>query len=161
MRLHVLERTQAIASSREEVFGFFARPENLAAITPPRLDFRILTPSPVPMRNGALIDYVIKLGPLPLHWRTLITCYEPPFRFIDEQLQGPYAFWHHTHQFDELPDGGTRLGDIVRYLLPLGPFGEIAHILAVRRQLAQIFDHRRRVIAARFGERPDPGKEQP
>lgn len=151
MTLHVFERTQTVAAAHDEVFAFFARPENLAEITPASMGFRILTPSPITMREGALIDYVIRLGPLPLRWRTLITCFEPPHRFVDEQLAGPYAFWHHTHTFAAAPGGGTVLGDVVRYMLPLGLVGDLAHALAVRRQLGQIFDHRRRVVAARFG----------
>lgn len=156
MRVHVLERTQTVAAPRSEVFAFFACPENLAEITPAVLGFEILTPSPIAMRAGALIDYVLSLGPLPLRWRTLITSYEPPHLFVDEQLQGPYSFWHHTHRFTELPAGGTRLDDIVRYVLPLGLLGSMAHALVVRHQLARIFDHRRRVIADRFGERKEP-----
>ena len=108
--------------------------------------FRILTPSPIAMKEGALIDYVVRLGPLPTRWRTLITGYEPPARFVDEQLAGPYSFWHHTHTFVER-DGGTLIGDHVRYALPFGPLGEAAHALAIRRQLRAIFAHRRRVLA--------------
>jgi ligand-binding SRPBCC domain-containing protein len=156
VKVHVLERTQTVAAARDEVFAFFARPENLATITPAFLGFEILTPSPITMRSGALIDYVIKLGPLPLHWRTLITSYEPPHHFVDEQLDGPYSFWHHTHTFTALATGRTRLGDIVRYALPLWPLGDVAHALVVRHQLARIFDHRRRVIADRFGECKEP-----
>jgi len=151
MRLHVLQRSQTVTAPLDEVFAFFARPENLAEITPPGLDFAILTPSPIAMRPGTLVDYVVKVGGLPVRWRTLITTYEPPHRFVDEQILGPYSFWHHTHTFAALPGGGTRLGDTVRYGLPLGPLGDVVHALVVRRQLAGIFDHRRRVIADRFG----------
>jgi ligand-binding SRPBCC domain-containing protein len=159
MAAHELVHEQRVAAPRDEVFAFFARPENLAVITPPWLGFTILTPSPVPMRTGALIDYQISLGPLPLHWRTLITEHAPPFRFVDEQLAGPYSFWHHTHEF-EVADGGTLIRDRVRYVLPLGALGRLVHALVVRRQLASIFRHRERVIADLFpgdDHAPDAG----
>ena len=91
MTVHVLERRQQVAAPLAEVFAFFARPENLAEITPPSMGFEILTPSPIAMKEGALIDYVVRVGGLPLRWRTLITSFEPPHRFVDEQISGPYA----------------------------------------------------------------------
>lgn len=150
MTPHTLTSEQFVPRPRDEVFAFFAKPENLGTITPPWLDFRILTPSPIPMERGALIDYVIRLGPLPTRWRTLITRHEPPHRFVDEQLQGPYSFWHHTHTFAEA-EGGTLIGDRILYELPFGPLGRLVERLFIRRQLQAIFAHRRRVIAERFG----------
>ena len=147
-----LERSLEVPRPRDEVFGFFARPENLAELTPSGLGFRILTPSPIPMARGTLIDYVISLHGLPMRWRTLISRYDPPHLFVDEQLRGPYDFWHHTHAFEET-DAGTLIRDRVRYAMPLGPLGRLAHALAVRRQLRDIFDYRARVIAARFPAR--------
>ncbi len=156
MKVYLLEQTQTTTASLEAVFAFFSQPENLARITPPSMGFQVLTPSPIAMHQGAIIDYVVKVG-LPLRWRSLITSYEPPHRFVDEQLDGPYAFWHHTHTFRPLPGGGTELGDVVRYALPLGPLGELAHALAVRRQLRQVFAYRRDFIAGHFGGPvPDP-----
>ena len=150
MKVHLLEQTQTTTAGLEAVFAFFSQPENLARITPPSMGFQVLTPSPIAMHQGAIIDYVVKVG-LPLRWRSLITSYEPPHRFVDEQLDGPYAFWHHTHTFRPLPGGGTELGDVVRYALPLGPLGELAHVLAIRRQLRQIFAYRRDFLAGHFG----------
>jgi hypothetical protein len=150
MKPHVLDSEQFVPRPRPEVFAFFSEPENLGTITPPWLEFRILTPSPVPMRQGALIDYLIRLGPLPTRWRTLITSYDPPRGFVDEQLQGPYSFWHHTHTFEEAI-GGTLIRDRVLYVLPFGVLGRIVERLLIRRQLRAIFAHRQRVIAARFG----------
>jgi ligand-binding SRPBCC domain-containing protein len=152
MTVHVLEQHQIVTAPLEEVFAFFARPENLAAITPPSMGFEILTPSPIAMKEGALIDYVVRVSGLPLRWRTLITTFEPPHKFVDEQILGPYSFWHHTHTFAPTAAGGTELGDIVRYALPLGPLGDLVQTLAVRRQLAGIFNHRRQVVAQRFGQ---------
>ncbi len=152
MKVHVLEQTQVVTASLDEVFPFFARPENLGEITPTSMGFQVLTPSPIVMKEGAIIDYVVRVGGLPMRWRTLVTNYQPPHRFVDELLLGPYSFWHHTHTFRATADGGTELGDVVRYAMPLGPLGDLAHALAVRRQLAGIFTHRRAVIAQRFAD---------
>jgi ligand-binding SRPBCC domain-containing protein len=152
VKVHVLERTQTVAASLDEVFPFFARPENLVEITPPGMDFQVLTPSPIAMKEGAVIDYVVRVGGLPTRWRTLITAYEPPHRFVDEQILGPYSFWHHTHTFGPAAGGGTELGDVVRYGLPLGPLGNLAHALLIRRQLETIFRYRRKVISERFDD---------
>lgn len=151
MTPHVLESEQLVPRPRDEVFAFFARPENLGRITPPWLGFRILTPSPVPMERGALVDYVIRLGPLPMRWRTLITRHDPPRAFVDEQLQGPYSFWHHTHTFEEAA-GGTLIRDRVLYVVPFGALGRLLERLVIRRQLRAIFAHRRRVIAQVFAD---------
>ena len=147
--VHELVREQQVARPRDEVFAIFSQPENLGRLTPPWLGFRILTPPPLPMHAGALIDYEIRLGPLPTRWRTMITAYDPPERFVDEQLAGPYSFWHHTHEF-LVHDGGTLIRDRVRYLLPFGALGRLVHALAVRRQLEAIFAYRMRVIAELF-----------
>lgn len=142
MRLHRLYREQVIQKPLEEVFAFFERPENLDLITPPELGFRLLTPSPIPMHQGAIIDYQIKLLGIPVRWTTYIAIYEPPNRFVDVQLKGPYSFWHHTHRFLALDDKSTLMIDEVLYLLPFGPIGEIAHTLWVKRQLKHIFEYR-------------------
>ncbi len=160
MRIHTLERSVTVAAPRPEVFAFFARPENLARLTPDGLGFRILTPGPIAMQPGALIDYVVRVGGVAWRWTTLIAAYEPPRRFVDVQLRGPYSFWHHEHTFAEA-DGGTVIGDRVRYALPLGPLGELVHALAVRRRLRGIFDHRGRAIGELFGDRAEgPAREE-
>ena len=148
--MHILETEQFVPRPLKDVFAFFEAPENLARITPSAMGFTTLTPSPITMKEGALIDYTIRLGGLPLHWRTLISEYSPPFRFVDEQLAGPYTFWHHTHEFEEV-EGGTLIRDTVRYLLPFGPLGRLVHSLFVRRQLESIFAYRHKVIAKQFG----------
>lgn len=140
-----LRRSQSIGRPLPEVFGFFADAANLEAITPPFLRFRIITPAPIEMGVGARIDYRLSLRGVPLRWRTLITCFERNARFIDEQEAGPYAYWHHLHEFEA--DGlGTRMRDEVTYRLPFGPLGSIVHGLLVERQLRTIFDYRERAI---------------
>ena len=150
MNLHVLERTQVLRGDVETVFQFFREPENLARITPPRLGFRILTPAPIVMKEGALLDYTIRWLGLPVRWTTFISHYEPPHLFVDVQIRGPYAFWHHLHRFRAVA-GGTEMTDVVRYILPYGPLGGLAHGLLIRRQLCRIFDYRSDVIGRIFG----------
>lgn len=144
-RDHFIRTELAIARPRHEVFAFFGQAENLGRITPAELDFRIRTPLPIAMRPGALIDYTIKLHGIPMQWRTLISEWEPPHHFVDEQLKGPYAVWVHRHSFSDTPDGGTLITDEVRYRLPLSPLGDLA-LPIVRHQLRRIFDHRQHAV---------------
>jgi len=151
MRLHRLERVQRFSLPPDEVFPFFADARNLEAITPPWLKFRIESAGQIDMRAGTLIDYRLSIRRIPVRWRTRIEVWEPDKRFVDRQLSGPYRLWHHTHEFE--PDGeGTVMRDLVRYALPLGPLGGLAHLALVRRDLAAIFDFRRVEIARRLGE---------
>ena len=103
MREHTLERAQRLPGSPDEVFAFFADAHNLEAITPPWLGFRIVTPGPIEMRPGALIEYRLRLHRVPVRWLTRIETWEPGRRFVDVQVRGPYRLWHHTHEFE--PDG--------------------------------------------------------
>jgi len=132
-----------------ETFEVFKNPENLAQITPSWLNFQVLTPG-VDMREGAEIEYNIRWLGLPMHWKTLITEYEPPYYFVDQQAAGPYASWRHRHTFAATP-AGTSVGDHVEYALPLGKLGEIAHAVMVKRQLEAIFKFRQREIAKLLG----------
>jgi len=147
---HVFTAGLTLERPRAEVFAFFAQAENLERITPPELSFRILTPLPIEMRTGARIEYRLTLHGLPLRWRTRITAWNPPESFVDEQEDGPYAQWIHTHRLADTSGGGTRVEDQVRYRLPLAPLGELAHAV-VRLQLARIFGHRQRAVAEAFG----------
>lgn len=149
MTVYSLTRTQVLPATPSQVFRFFENPENLATITPDWLTFRILTPQPLEMKAGALIDYTIRWMLLTVRWRTLVTTYAPPVSFVDEQVRGPYSFWHHTHLFRAVREG-TEMVDTVRYVLPLGLLGHLAHRMLVRRQLEEIFDYRARVIAGVF-----------
>jgi ligand-binding SRPBCC domain-containing protein len=143
---HVLERTQIVPRARSEVFAFFSDAHNLEAITPAFLRFRIATPGPIPMAPGTVIDYRLSLFGMPFGWRSVIERYEPEERFVDVQVKGPYETWRHLHEFSDAP-GGTLVRDRVEYELPLGPLGQAARALFVRRVLERIFDHRARAIA--------------
>jgi ligand-binding SRPBCC domain-containing protein len=122
----------------ESVFPFFADARNLERITPPWLSFQVLTPDPIEMREGTLIDYKLRVHGIPLRWRTRINSWEPMRRFIDEQLRGPYRRWVHEHTF-EPRDGGTLTRDVVHYDV-LG--GKLVHELFVRRDVDRIFAYR-------------------
>jgi ligand-binding SRPBCC domain-containing protein len=150
MKVYELKRQQKIALPLEQVFSFFERPENLAKLTPPSLGFQILTPSPIEMKSGCLIDYIVRIMGLPVRWTTLITDYDPPHRFADVQLKGPYSYWHHTHLFEAV-EGGTVMTDTVRYALPFGWLGRIAQALAVKGQLRRIFHYRSEVLLEHLG----------
>ena len=142
----VLERSQRIELPIERTFDFFADAGNLEAITPPWLGFRIVTPRPIELGGGALIEYRLKLHGIPVRWRTRIEAWEPPHGFVDAQVSGPYALWHHTHTFEA--DGeSTLIRDRVRYRIGFGPLGAAALALFVRRDLERIFDFRREAIA--------------
>lgn len=149
MRVHLLERTQRLPGSPEEVFPFFGDAANLEAITPAWLHFRIVTPQPIAMRPGALIEYRLRLHGVPVRWRTRIEEWDPGVRFVDQQISGPYALWHHTHEFTSDGPDHTLMRDVVRYALPLGPLGELARRLLVRRDLERIFDFRAEQVARR------------
>lgn len=147
MKPWVLETQTTVAAPLPRVFAFFAQPENLQALTPPWLHFRILTPTPIEMKPGALIDYRIRLHGVPLHWRTRITCYEPGSRFIDEQIQGPYRLWRHEHTFTATtlpaPDGSPCAATICRDRVEYIPLGwHLVESWFVRPQLDRIFAYR-------------------
>lgn len=146
----ILERVQIVPRPRAEVFAFFEDAMNLERITPPFLRFRVLTPAPIAMAEGALIDYRLSLFGVPLRWRTRIESYVPGESFVDVQLRGPYRLWRHTHTFEDVP-GGTKMTDRVEYEIPLGPLGAAARAIFVRRTLDRIFDYRRDVIAEIYG----------
>ena len=148
---HVFVREQRLAGTPAEVYPFFAEPANHEAIMPPRLGFRIVTPRPIEMRVGTLIEYRLTLHRVPVAWLTRIEEWVPGERFVDVQLHGPYRLWHHTHEFRPAGTGATTMRDTVRYALPLGPLGQLARRAFVARDLAAIFAHRRAAVARRLG----------
>jgi hypothetical protein len=146
MRIPTLHRDQILEGAPDEVFPFFADARNLEALTPPLLRFRVITPEPIEMRSGTLIQYRLRLRGVPVGWTTLIQDWEPSARFSDVQLAGPYALWHHTHGFESLAGGRTRMTDTVRYAIGWGALGTLAHHAVVRRDVEAIFDYRREAI---------------
>jgi ligand-binding SRPBCC domain-containing protein len=152
---HGLRTTLRLERPRAEVFAFFAEAANLEAITPPELRFRILTPLPVQMGEGTSIEYALRLYGAPFRWRTRISVWLPPERFVDEQVAGPYVRWSHTHRFREVGTDLTEIEDDVRYSLPLAPLGELAAPL-VARQLRRIFAYRAERVRALLSRPPAP-----
>jgi hypothetical protein len=145
-----LEQTQFIPKPRSEVFQFFSDAFNLERLTPKFLHFKIMTPAPIHMGPDTVIDYRLRLYGVPMYWRTLIESHTPELAFVDTQTKGPYTLWHHTHTFETV-EGGTLMRDIVRYKLPFGILGQIAHFLFVRRSLKTIFSFRRNAVSEVFG----------
>lgn len=151
MAEHILTRGLTLDLPRQQVFDFFADAVNLERITPPELNFQIVTPQPIDIKQGTLIDYQLKLRGLPMKWRTEISVWNPPHSFVDRQLSGPYAQWIHRHTFTELEENKTHIEDEVKYRLPLEPLGDIAHF-TVRRELDYIFDYRQKAVAEILGQ---------
>jgi ligand-binding SRPBCC domain-containing protein len=150
MVIHTLRREQVLDVPPEAVFAFFADAAHLEAITPPLLRFELLTPPPLAMGVGTFIQYRLRLHGVPVRWDTLIQAWEPPHRFVDVQVRGPYRLWHHTHDVQALDGERALMRDTVRYAIGFGMLGALAHRLIVRRDLEAIFDYR----AARVGDLP-------
>lgn len=147
MKTYHLDTELWLPRPRAEVFEFFSDAGNLERITPPWLNFEILTPQPIELKAGTLIDYRLRLYGVPIRWRTEIAEWNPPHQFVDQQLRGPYSLWHHTHRFEER-DGGTLCSDEVRYR-PFG--GALVQWLYVRREVERIFAYRREQLRGLFG----------
>jgi ligand-binding SRPBCC domain-containing protein len=147
--MHHFHSEQWIPRPVDEVFTFFSDANNLEAITPPQLNFHILTPGAIRLAAGARIDYQLTLYGMRLKWATLIESWAPPHEFVDVQLRGPYRKWRHTHRFVS-ESAGTRIVDDVEYELPLGPLGRWVEALWTRPELARIFSYRAEVIARQF-----------
>lgn len=147
---YLLQREQWLPQPIQDVFAFFADARNLEAITPPWLGFQILSPEPIVMAPGTLIEYRLRWHCLPMRWVTEIRSWNPPIGFMDVQLRGPYRLWEHTHRFQAV-DGGTRMCDVVRYSLPFGVLGRMAHAWVVKADLEKIFDYRARKVSALLG----------
>jgi ligand-binding SRPBCC domain-containing protein len=152
---HVLERSQRVGVTPEQAFAFYGDALNLEPMTPAWLHFEVLTPKPIRLGAGALLDYRLRLHGVPICWQTRIETWEPPLRFVDTQARGPYKLWEHTHLFEPEGDGAVTIRDRVRYEIPLGPLGSVADRLFVRRDLRRIFDFRAEAVRQRLGSRAD------
>ena len=142
-----LERRQVVPRPLDETFAFYQDPRNLAQITPRWLHFRMVSTESLTMRRGLRVHYRIRPFGFPQRWTSEITEYDPPHRFVDEQVVGPYRSWRHEHMF-RAAGGGTEIIDVIEYTLPFGVLGRAAHALLIARQLRAIFDYRMRVVAA-------------
>ena len=147
-KIYILHRQQLVSRPIAEVFEFFSRASNLQVLTPPWLDFRIVE-APETMEAGSLIRYKLRIHKLPIRWTTEIIEWQPPHRFVDVQLSGPYSLWHHEHTFMADPKG-TLVEDKVRYALPFGFVGRIANWMSVERDVTAIFDYRERKMCKLF-----------
>lgn len=146
-----LHREQWFPKPIDEAFAFFSRPENLEKITPPFLRFQVVR-AESELHAGSQIEYRLRVRGFPMRWTSEISEWDPPHKFVDTQLRGPYALWHHQHIF--IPDnGGTRIVDDVEYALPFGILGWLAHALLVRRDVEKIFDFRQRRLQELLGQR--------
>ena len=132
----MLERSQRVEIPVEGAFAFYGDAAQPRAADAALAALRSDDPGRAVLREGALLDYRLKLHGVPIRWQTLIKTWEPPDRFVDVQLKGPYSLWEHTHTFERAEDGATVIRDRVRYAIPFGPFGAIAHRLFVRRDLS-------------------------
>ena len=146
-----LEAVQILPRPVEEVWPFFTDAHNLEAITPPILNFNVLTPKPIDMKRGALIDYQLRIRGIPVKWRTEISLWEPGVRFMDRQLRGPYRWWEHEHRFEPTEDGGTRCLDAVDYHVAGWFLAPLANALLVQNDVEKIFRYRAEKLADIFG----------
>jgi ligand-binding SRPBCC domain-containing protein len=149
--MHEFLTKQFLPITREEAWQFFSSPKNLALITPPEMDFRILTPGlPEAIHEGLLIEYTVKpLGGIAVKWQTRIGLVLAPYQFSDIQEKGPYAYWKHTHVFIE-QNGGTMMIDEINYKLPLGFIGRWIHKWFIRKKIEKIFEYRKNKLNKLF-----------
>lgn len=143
MKKYQLYRETILPITLLEAWDFFSNPSNLSKITPKEMEFKVVTPNlPQHIHNGLIIEYVVRpLAGVPLKWVSQISSVNAPYSFADEQLKGPYAYWHHEHTFEE-KDGKVLMKDKVTYAISFGWIGILANTLIVRKKLAHIFDYR-------------------
>lgn len=149
-KTYTLSFEQQVSRQLPEVFDFFSRAENLEVLTPPWLNFKVLEVKPQPIRQGTLINYSLRLHGIPVRWASEIAEWEPPHRFVDLQLRGPYKMWRHEHRF-ESRDGGTLISDTINLALPLGELGQLAYKIKIKSDVQEIFAFRKNKIRTLFG----------
>jgi ligand-binding SRPBCC domain-containing protein len=148
MKIYQFRSALWLPRPRHEIFAFFSDAMNLEELTPPWLQFRVVTPMPIRMREGATIEYRLKVRGFPMGWQSRIAVWDPPRTFIDEQLRGPYRTWVHEHKFTE-EASGTLSEDVVNYA-PIG--GALVNRLFVERDVRGIFSYRTSRLQKIFGE---------
>ena len=149
--IHLIRRRQVVNADLATCWKFFSNPHNLAKITPPELDFAVVSEVPDEISEGMMIEYRVRplLG-IPMTWLTEISRVRAPHYFVDEQRVGPYSLWHHEHEFSQMADGRTEMIDRVHYVLPFSPVSEVVHPLVVAPQLKTIFEHRIQAVEKIF-----------
>jgi ligand-binding SRPBCC domain-containing protein len=150
LKKYIHKHVTIISKSVEKTFEFFSHPENLGKVTPPYLRFTFLTPLPIDMRKGTIIDYRLTIHKLRIHWRTEITVWEPPHRFVDKQIKGPYKLWVHEHSFESVTRG-TQMTDLVEYAVPGGILAPLIQFFFIRKDLETIFRYRELTFSGIFG----------
>jgi len=155
MELYHLERSQILALPLAETFTFFADPRHLNAITPGFVHFKFLRDPPSVLQGGSVLLYRIRLFGVPFRWQSVIEVWDPPTRFVDLQVKGPYAYWRHIHEFEDAGERRTRARDRIDFAMPLGPLGGAAYRLFVARMLARIFDFRAQRLDSILGAAAD------
>jgi uncharacterized protein len=149
VKTYALSFAQQVARPLPEVFGFFSRAENLEALTPPWLNFKILDVKPQPVQQGTLVHYSLRIHGILVRWTSEIIEWKPPHRFVDLQLSGPYKLWRHEHHF-ETCQGGTLIADTINFALPLGFLGRLAYKIKVESDVKEIFAFREKMIRSLF-----------
>jgi len=145
----VFQEETWVPKSLDETFSFFNTPRNLSKIMPPFMNFTLITPEPIVMKEGAIFDYHIKVFSIPMRWQSYILHYDPPYQFIDIQLKGPHDYWHHQHSFSE-KNGGTLIKDRVHYRMPLGLLGTCLDKVIGNKMNQRLFKHRDIIIKDYF-----------
>lgn len=153
MKTFSLKKSLWLPQPREKIFDFFSNPHNLDRITPPWLKFKVLSPPSTVIGAGTSLDYRLRLHGIPIRWRSEISVWQPPDRFVDRQIKGPYSLWVHEHTFSE-QTGGTLVGDHVEYSVP---GGALVNLLLVAPDLERIFDYRHQVLKEVFNPQNSPG----
>jgi ligand-binding SRPBCC domain-containing protein len=139
-----------VRANIDQCWQFFGDAKNLPRITPPWLGFSIEDAPPAGIVQDSVLNYTIRWCGIPIRWRTRIIDWSPPHQFIDLQVRGPYALWHHQHTFRPT-ESGVLCMDRVVYQLPVPVIRRVAHALLVKPQLIEIFNYRRKVIAEHLG----------
>ena len=152
MKIYSLHKKQKLPITLDIAWNFLCNPANLSKLTPPEMNMKIISGSDRPMYAGQVLQYGVT--PLPgfkTKWVSEITQLEIKRYFVDVQLYGPYAFWHHKHFIHEI-DGGVEMEDIIDCKVPLGLLGQLIHPIIVKPKLDSIFEYRKEQLESIFGK---------